>query len=345
MLSQAKKRFKNRLFGGAVGIFLAASFLFQSFVVTAEQPAQPSASHPLQVFQQREDLLFRVGYLLATSNAAFCENRIAVSGFLHHDAEAYGEPAAVRYLFGLVGDIGIQSVAPGSPAYEAGLRQNDTLISLANEPVAERWVPTNPGWKRASAIDDTLEAALAKGPVTVVWANANGFNAASLQPAVACASRFELIGSSKTASADGNRVIIGKDFPGFAYEEDEFAAAIAHEMAHNLLGHHVLLERTGRNRESVRLSERDADRLMPWLLANAGYEPAAAVRFMKQWGPKHGGGIFRKRTHDGWDERVEFIEAELSLIESELADHGAANWKEHFRPMLRSDCTGPTGCQ
>ena len=51
------------------------------------------------------------------------------------------------------------------------------------------------------------------------------------------------------------------------------------------------------------------DRLMPWLLHNAGYDPAAAVRFMRTWGPKHGGWIFRKAMDgkekdmgkgDGW---------------------------------------------
>jgi len=69
--------------------------------------------------------------------------------------------------------------------------------------------------------------------------------------------------------------------------------------------------------------------LMPWLLANAGYDPAAATRFMKRWGPIHDGGIFRKRTHDGWDERVEFIEAERALIE-ELQQEEGVDWRRHF---------------
>ncbi len=80
----------------------------------------------------------------------------------------------------------------------------------------------------------------------------------------------------------------------------------------------------------MRLTERDADRLMPWLLANAGYDPHAAARFMSRWGPRHGGGLLRKRTHDGWDERVEFIGAEIAVVERLMAEQGSADWSRHF---------------
>ncbi len=131
-------------------------------------------------------------------------------------------------------------------------------------------------------------------------------------------------------------MIVGEKFPGFSYSEDALAAAIAHELAHNLLGHARTFERTGWRRRLVRLSERDADRLMPWLLYNAGYDPEAAVRFMRQWGPRHDGGLFRKRTHEGWDERVEDIEAELALVRAAAAssDRDKLDWSRAFKRML-----------
>jgi predicted Zn-dependent protease len=131
-------------------------------------------------------------------------------------------------------------------------------------------------------------------------------------------------------------VLVGERFPGLAYEEAAFAAAIAHEMAHNILRHPQTFHEIGWKRKLVRLSERDADRLMPWLLQNAGYDPQAAIAFMRRWGPKHGGWIFRKRSHDGWDERVEFIEAELTTIEAakQSRTDGRADWSMFFKQEL-----------
>jgi hypothetical protein len=131
--------------------------------------------------------------------------------------------------------------------------------------------------------------------------------------------------------ADGARVVIGIDFPAFTYDEPEFAALVAHELAHNVLGHDAWLDANGRSRLHVRRTEREADRLMPWLLANAGYDPAAAARFWRQWGKRHDAGLLMVRKHDGWDEREEFVAAEVPLIADLMAREGRADWAAHFR--------------
>ena len=130
-------------------------------------PAQASAKarepNPLEIFQNSEDRLFRVGYRLATANVAFCPQTVPVSGLMIHDAESYGDPEAVRKLFGLDGDIGIQAVAPGSPAAKAGLSQNDTLLALDGQRIAPHWPRTEPRWQRVFALRDAIDAALARG--------------------------------------------------------------------------------------------------------------------------------------------------------------------------------------
>ena len=319
----------------AAGLVLAAFTMTACVHAAGPAAGAPPAMNALDVFQQKEDALFRIGYRLAAANAPFCTRTTPSAGLLIHDAAAYGNPEAVRRNFALTGDIGVQSVAPGSPADLAGIRQNDTLESLGGRDIAQTWRPGKPAWQRAQDIREALEQGLAAAPVDITWTDSSGTPRAGVLTAEpVCATRFELIASSDDASADGERVLVGEKFPGFAYAEDELAAMVAHEMAHNLLGHLTTFETTGRKRKLVRLSERDADRLMPWLLANAGYDPAAAARFMRQWGPRHGGWIFRKRTHDGWDERVDFIEAELPLIAAAKASDGTADWRTNFRPEL-----------
>jgi hypothetical protein len=126
-------------------------------------------------------------------------------------------------------------------------------------------------------------------------------------------------------------VVFGDRFPGFDWPEDEFAAAVAHELAHNLLRHRAWLDLRGRSRANIRLTEDEADRLVPWLMVNAGYDPGAAVRFLRRWGPGHDGGLFRKRTHSGWDERAAAIAAESPLIEAARDASGKADWRRQFR--------------
>lgn len=299
----------------------------------AQAEAVVAKPHPVEVFQQKEDLLFRIGYRLATTNAAFCENARPTSGLLIHDAHSYGDPDAIRRALGLAGDLGVQSVAPGSPVASIGLHTNDTIEAIDGKTIEQHWPRSEPRWKRVFAVRDAIEEALAKGPLAISWRITDGSHrSGTLEGVPACPTRFELVDSKKNAVADGKRVLVGENFPGFSYDEETFAAAIAHEMAHNIFGHAATFGEIGWKRKLVRLSERDADRMMPWLLANAGYDPRAAIRFMQTWGPKHGGWIFRKRTHDGWDERVEFIEAEIAGIEAARAQSpdGLADWSSHF---------------
>lgn len=307
-----------------------------SVSASAEAKAPPSLS-PLDVFQQQEDRLFQTGFRLARENAPFCLRQTQSVGLLVHDAASYKRPDQVRAHFDLRGDVAVQSVAAGSPAHEAGIRQNDTLASISGTSVETLADAAGETWERAARVNRMLAETGSDGRLHIEFAE-DGHRATSfvLEPVKLCASRFELQSGNSKAAADGERVLVGNSFPGFNYSEPKFAAALAHEMAHNLLGHLDHFEKYGRRGGRVRNSERDADRLMPWLLYNAGYDPQAAVDFMRDWGPRHGGGILRKRTHDGWDERVEFIQDELPRIESVAID-GKADWRTNFVPFLKED--------
>jgi hypothetical protein len=303
-----------------------------AFACLAMLAAPARAGEGYRALQALDARLHEAGWRLATGNAPFCRETVRASGLLLHDAAAYPDPAEARAAFGLAGDIGVQAVASGSPAARAGLAPDATMTAIAGSDPALRPV-VEPRWQRLQTIRDALDAALTQdGAVPVEWRAPGGVSTTGeLGSVPACRTRFEVAGLGNRAVADGTRVVLGDRFPGFAYPEDEFAAAVAHELAHNVLGHRAWLDAQGRSQRNVRLTEREADRLAPWLLANAGYDPAAMARFMARWGPRHGGGLFRKRTHEGWDERVEAIEAELPLIAAVQTPDGVADWSAHFR--------------
>jgi hypothetical protein len=282
---------------------------------------------------QAEDLrLQSIGWRLATGNAAFCDARPAI-GLLLQDMANYANPGRMRAAVGISGDIAAQAVVAESPAAIAGLAPNHEILTLAGRSMTDL-PPVKAGdWARLAALNDAIEDALARdGRISIAWRGADGMRReATVTGVPACPSRFELLDRGGRAVADGKRVLIGRKFAGFEYAEDEIAAAVAHEFAHNLLAHRSWLREAGRKRANIRLTEREADRLMPWLLANAGYAPDAAVRFFERWGPRNGGGLFRARTHDGWDERAAFVRAELPAIHAFMERGEAADWRAGFR--------------
>jgi predicted Zn-dependent protease len=148
---------------------------------------------------------------------------------------------------------------------------------------------------------------------------------------LACPSRFEVLSQGDRAAAEGKRVVIGSKLVADLPEDDLLAAALAHELAHNWLGHRARLDLTGRSWGQVKTTEREADRLSVWILANAGYPPEAALRFFERWGPKHDLGIFSSPDHDRWKTRVKRITAEIARLRAaQAARGGAADWTRDF---------------
>lgn len=295
--------------------FLATGAIQATSALTAEQRS---------VEREREAVFHTVAWRLTKGNAPYCANTWPSIGLKLQGAATPGSDSRA---------ITVLAVAPGSPSEDAGLVLGQDVLAINGEALEPLPLDGRKAQEALSGLHRTIETTLdQKGELALSWLDATGARRESTITAIAvCPSRF-LTREGKKIGADGVNIRFGLEFAGFGYPEEELAAAVAHELAHNLMGHPYWLDREGRKRQNIRLTEREADRLMPWLLANAGYDPAAAVRFMERWGPRHGGGLFRKRTHDGWDERVEFIEAELALIAPLWEAHGSADWRTHFQP-------------
>lgn len=291
-------------------------------------------------YQDADQRLQDVGWQLARANAPFCPRIVPSVGLQMQDMASYGAPAIARTALGLTGDFAVQTAARGSPAALSGMFTRNREIASLEDFDPHQWPAGGAmDWQRLVRAHDHVEAQLAEhGGITITFADGA---VSRLRPVEVCATRFELMGEGKKAVADGNRVVIGIGFPAFAYpEESVFAALVAHELAHNVLGHDDWLDRNGRSARNVRRIEREADRLVPWLLANAGYDPAAGVTFMTRWGSAHDAGLKLRSTHEGWDERAEAMSAELPVIRASTSSGEQADWARQFRREI-DPASGP----
>ncbi len=287
-------------------------------------------------YQDANQRLQDAGWRLARVNAPFCPRVIPAIGLQLHDMASYGGPEIARTALGLTGDFAVQSAAAGSPAALSGAFTRNREITALEAFDPNLWPATPPfDWRRVTRAQDHIDAMLAEhGGITIAFADGAE---ARVVPVEVCASRFDLYAAESRAFADGTRVMFGSDSPAFAYDEPVFAALVAHELAHNVLGHDAWLDRNGRRARNVRRIEREADRLVPWLLANAGYDPAAGATFMVQWGKANDAGLKLRRTHDGWDERAAMMAAEVPQVRALLAAEGKADWAAHFQREIEPE--------
>jgi len=281
-------------------------------------------------YQDANQRLQDAGWRLARGNSAFCPKVIPSIGLQLQDMASYGGPDIGRAALGLKRDFAVNAVAAGSPAALSGeFARNREIVRLEGFDPND-WPAKPPiDWDRTTRAHAHIDAMLAEhGGITIAF---EGGGEARLVPVEVCASRFDLDAAGELAFADGARVIFPMLSSAYGYEEPLFAALLAHELAHNVLGHDAWLDRNGRRAKHVRRIEREADRLVPWLLANAGHDPEAAVRWMTRWGKENDTGLKLRRTHDGWDERADMMAAEVPLVRAAIAAEGKADWSVRFK--------------
>ncbi|WP_017671453.1 M48 family metallopeptidase [Blastomonas sp. AAP53] len=309
--------------------------------------AMPAADQEQSLSDLREaDVrVLSVGYRLATANAPFCRVTENAAGLALHHIGQYPDATAARASFGFDRDFAVLALVADGPGTRAGLRPDDAVVSLNGGPLS-------PAPAELAAIDQPaayrpiawavakLRAALGTGPVQLGVLRDGSLAEITITGTPACRSRFELRPSNTYgASADGDIIGITSAMLGFMVDDDELAAILAHEMAHNLLEHRRrlndagiqrgLMQQLGRNARLTLETEIEADRLSIWLMANAGYDPAGAIRFWTRYGKQRGKGIFSAPTHYRWKKRVGLFQEEMAKLTAAAKD--ARGW---YPPLL-----------
>ena len=304
-------------------MILAALLAPMAAPVLAAAPAAPS---PYAALASIEARVATIGFRLTTANAAWCPVRQPQFGWIWGDPRLYAADrrpeALTAYRAADHNHAFIAALAPASPAASAGVTVGTAVVGMGSAPVPDG-VGDHP-FARITAIETSVAALPVDAPLVL---HTGAGHIVSVTPIAGCASDFRVETSDRPAAvADGRMVLVNQGLADFATDDAELAAAIAHELAHNILRHRARLDAAGvdrglgkqfgRNARLFKQTEVEADRLSVWLLAGAGYDPAAAARFWSRFGQRKGRPMFQASTHPNWRDRVASLEAEAAAIAS-----------------------------
>lgn len=262
------------------------------------------------------------------ARGGLCQAVLSSPGWVVQDVAQYDRrlrPAATEALR-LGAAPTIVAVLPGGGAARAGLRAGDELLTIGEKavPVAS----DNKGYARLAQVEQWVEHDLRRGKLSLTFRRAGVSQNVELIAEPGCASRFQLMpGAKLNATADGTYVQVSGALVEFVRGDDELALIIAHELAHNILGHRAkldaagvsrgLLAGIGKNRTRIRETELEADRHALHLMARAGYDITVAPAFWERFGRRTDAGFLSDGTHAGWRERVTRSRAEVARIKAQ----------------------------
>jgi beta-barrel assembly-enhancing protease len=300
-------------------------------VVSGGAPAQDPRAEQLTALRSVDRQVATIGHRLAVRNVDLCRELQWLPGVAIHDLSQYGDSyreAAIR-AFGLDRGPGVLALAAAGPAEKAGLRLDDIIVAADAEPLVQARSDSRRTFHHAERILDAVDRAFADGRARLSVLRGSEALTVSVAAEQGCQSRFQLIPSSQlNARADGRYVQVTTAISEYVQDEQELAAVLAHEFAHNVMRHRARLDEAGvargffgnfgRNARLIRETEAEADRLSVYLLDRAGYDPAAAVRFWSRFG-RRGLNFLGSPTHPNWRARIALFEAEIARIRAARA--------------------------
>jgi beta-barrel assembly-enhancing protease len=294
--------------------WLAATILLIASAAGATQETDRAALLALQATDLR---VATVAHRLSTANVKLCPNQTPQFGFSLHALAQYGGTfrASAKALFGLSDDPTILAIVPSGAAANAGLGVGDALIAVGATRLRSATVTAKQSYDAVREAEAAIDNGPKTRPVKLTIRRGGAEQAINVYAKPGCMSRVVVEpGGKLNAYADGTYVKLTSSVAEYAADEGELAAIIAHEMAHNLLGHQARLDAVGRSRANILETEIEADKFSVRLLAGAGYDPRVAARFWARFGKKTGVGIFATGTHLRTKARVALLEEEAAKL-------------------------------
>jgi beta-barrel assembly-enhancing protease len=258
--------------------------------------------------RDEDERVAAIAWRLQTANAAICTARANLLGLSVQALSQYpkSEQDAARAQFGLDRHVAIAAIVPDGPGARAGLSAGDAILAIND--VATPAVLADDGYAPVGQVEDMLETAMLRPPVRLRVARAGTIRDVVLPGQSGCASRVQIIaGKSINAGADGRYVQINARMIEFVDSDDELAVIIAHELAHNIRRHVAL-------KTNSKQAEYEADALGAWLVARAGYDVNAVLRFWTRFEDRTNAGIFADGTHPSKKKRLVAVAAVVADV-------------------------------
>jgi len=284
----------------AAAIVIAAGQAQPAQLPPTAQLEAPAAIVPGSYLRAEDYRVARIAYRLALAGQDHCQALLPQTGIFLHYLPQYGAATraeAIR-LYGVDRGPGVLSVVADSPAARAGVTAGDVLLAINDLalPSGEALLRAGEGkeWpKAASDIETQIEEQLRIGPARLKVHREGRDLDLVVSPVAGCPIRARLARSTQpNAFADGRTSIMTTRLLEFVRSDDELAVVLAHEAAHNILGHPGQLEEEkvpkgilanfGKNAERIRATEEEADRLGLKLLWAAGFDVSAALPFWRR---------------------------------------------------------------
>lgn len=312
--------------------FLCALFLAGCTSLSARLPdiaegalKNEQALQENQAFQEMlrlQDRLYRVAHPIMRENADLCKKTAPSIGARSHTVRSYDKKlrSAARRELRAEDKPTLLYIRPGSPAEKAGLRLGDRLQGPDDKPLSI------PGKKLAEYLEDGTELTIVRGneklPVT--------FNSVT-----ECDYPVNLkMTSTINAYATGRSIIMTSGMVNFTQSDDELAAIVGHELAHNELSHirkiitNVIL--SGFATRYTRAFESESDYVGLYYAARAGYAIERVEDMWRRLGKMNMKYIARDKTHPRFPDRYVRLAAARAEIKArqEAGEPLAPNYKD-----------------
>ena len=307
----------------------------------AELPRE-TADPRLSALLANQDRVYRVAAPLITKNAPLCKaSSRPILGFTAKNKYSYPPELTRAAISMLKLDDGLQvmHVLDGSGALRAGLRRGDILQTLQEQPL--------PRGAQAENEAARIVGPLLKNASDIQVGLLRNGKPLTLQVPLTQACAFAIdIGHAPHVNAygDGRRIMLTQGMLDFLMSDDELAAVLAREIAHNIQKHAATMKlaatlggiidallplspdlkpfagSAGLRAFDDKLDQ-EADRIALYLLARAGYAPDAALRALQKLAQAYPTSVTNGYTalHPWTEERAALMRTTLTEIRQKQA--------------------------